>query len=207
MELKLTAQKRAKNEKLDKDSLAAVLYGNGIETQSLKLKAAEFVKIFAVAGESNLIKLDTETGMVNVLVKSLQKHPLKNFINHVDFYQVNMKEKVNAEIPLHFIGESKVVREMGGMLNKEIHEIAVECLPSDLVDHIDVDVSVLDSFDDVIKISDLNIPQGLELSADSETIVAMVMKPKVEEEEPEAVAAETVPAEISAESEEKDEKK
>jgi large subunit ribosomal protein L25 len=203
MELKLTAQKRAKKEKLDKDSLAAVLYGNGIEAQSLKLKAADFIKVFAAAGESNLIKLNTGTETVNVLVKSLQKNPLKNFINHVDFYQVNMKEKVNTEIPLHFIGESKVVKEMGGMLNKEINEIEVECLPSDLVDHIDVDISVLNDFDDVIKISDLNIPKGLEISADAETIVAMVMRPKVEEEKPAEVAPAATPTAAPAEGEKK----
>jgi large subunit ribosomal protein L25 len=195
MELKLSAQKREKNEKLDKDYLSAVLYGKGIETQSLKLKAADFIKVFTAAGESNLIKLEAGATAVNVLVKDIQKDPLKNFINHVDFYQVNMKEKVNAEIPLHFIGESKVVREMGGMLNKEIHEIEVECLPSDLVDHIDVDVSVFNDFEDVIKISDLNIPKGLEISADGETIVAMVMRPKVEEEKPaETVAPAAAPA-------------
>lgn len=203
MELKLMAQKRAKKEKLDKDSLAAVLYGNGIEAQSLKLKAADFIKVFATAGESNLIKLSIGTETVNVLVKSLQKNPLKNFINHVDFYQVNMKEKVNTEIPLHFVGESKVVKEMGGMLNKEINEIEVECLPSDLVDHIDVDISGINDFDDVIKISDLNIPKGLEISADAETIVAMVMRPKVEEEKPAEVAAVATPAAASTDGEKK----
>jgi len=203
MELKLSAQKRAPKEKLDKDHLAAVLYGNGIEAQSLKLKISEFTKVFGKAGESNLIKLDVGDGVVNVLVKSLQKNPLKNFITHVDFYQVNMKEKVNAEIPLHFIGESKAVKEMAGMLNKEINEIEVECLPSDLVDHIDVDISGLDTFDDVIKIGDLNIPKGLEISADIETIVAMVMRPKVEEEPVVEEAAETVPAEVPEKEEEK----
>ena len=92
---------------------------------------------------------------------------------------------------------------MAGMLNKEINEIEVECLPSDLVDHIDVDISGLDTFDDVIKIGDLNIPKGLEISADIETIVAMVMRPKVEEEPVVEEAAETVPAEVPEKEEEK----
>lgn len=204
MELKLSAQKRAKNEKLDKDYLSAVLYGKGIETQSLKLKLADFVKVFTAAGESNLIKLEAEAAAVNVLVKDIQRDPIKHFINHVDFYQVNMKEKVNTEIPLHFIGESKVVRELGGMLNKEIHEVEVECLPSDLVDHIDVDISVLNDFDDVIKIADLNVPKGLEINADGETIVAMVMKPKTEvEKSEENAAAPTAPAAAPAEGDKK----
>jgi large subunit ribosomal protein L25 len=96
---------------------------------------------------------------------------------------------------------------MGGMLNKEINEIEVECLPSDLVDHIDVDVSVFNTFDDIIKISDLNIPKGLEISADAETIVAMVMRPKVEEEEPVVEAAAATPAAVPADGDKKEEKK
>lgn len=203
MELKLSAEVRAKDEKLDKDSIPGVIYGRGLESRSLKLNYNAFDKVFAEAGESNLITLNFDKQDIPVLVKAIQKHPLKSTYTHVDFYQVNMKEKVNAEIPLHFIGESKAVKEMAGMLNKEINEIEVECLPSDLVDHIDVDISGLDTFDDVIKIGDLNIPKGLEISADIETIVAMVMRPKVEEEPVVEEAAETVPAEVPEKEEEK----
>ncbi|MFA6514204.1 MAG: 50S ribosomal protein L25 [Patescibacteria group bacterium] len=188
MELTLLTQKREKNEKLDKDSLAAVVYGKGIESQSLKLKKADFEKVFAVAGESNLIKLDLGSSSVNVLVKDMHKDPIKGFFTHVDFYQVNMKEKITAEIPLHFIGESKAVKELGGMLNKEIHEIAVECLPSDLVDHIEIDISVLNTFEDEIRMTDLKLPKGLELVSETDDIIVMVMRPKLEEEEPAEVA-------------------
>jgi large subunit ribosomal protein L25 len=188
MELTLLAQKREKNEKLDKDSLAAVVYGKGIEAQSLKLKKADFEKVFAAAGESNLIKLDLGTSSVNVVVKDLQKDAIKNFFTHVDFYQVNMKEKITAEIPLHFIGESKAVKELGGMLNKEMHEVEVECLPGDLVDHIEIDISVLNTFDDEIRMKDLKLPKGVELVSETDDIIAMIMRPKLEEEEP-AVSA------------------
>ncbi len=183
MELKLGAKKRAQREKLDKDSVPAVVYGKGIESQSITLRRAEFEKIFSTAGESNLIKLDFGDGAVNVLVKDTQREPVKNYFTHVDFYQVNMKEKVNAEIPLHFIGESKAVRELGGMLNKEINEIAVECLPSDLVDHIDIDISNLNNLGDEIYLQDIKLPNGLSLVAETNNIVVMVMKPKEEEEE------------------------
>jgi large subunit ribosomal protein L25 len=154
----------------------------------LKLKKADFEKVFAVAGESNLIKLDLGSSSVNVLVKDMHKDPIKGFFTHVDFYQVNMKEKITAEIPLHFIGESKAVKELGGMLNKEIHEIAVECLPSDLVDHIEIDISVLNTFEDEIRMTDLKLPKGLELVSETDDIIVMVMRPKLEEEEPAEVA-------------------
>jgi len=176
--------------------LPAVIYGRGLETHSLTLKKIEFEKIFDMAGESNLINLDFGEGVVKVLVKDVQRDVLKDTISHVDFYQVNMKEKVTASIPLHFIGESKVVREQGGMLNRELDEIEVECLPGDLVDHIDVDISVLESFDDVIKISNLNLPKGLEVVSETDDVVVTLIKPKEEEEEAlaEAPVEEVAPA-------------
>lgn len=188
MEVKLSAQKREKNEKLDKNHLAAVVYGKNVEAQSLKVNKMEFEKVFAAAGESNLIKLDLGSGPMNVLVKDTQRDVMKNTFSHVDFYQVNMKEKLNVEIPLHFEGEPKAVKELGATLVKELHEIKVECLPTDLVDHIIVDVSVLHSFDDVIRISDLPLPKGMEILDELATIVARIEEPK--EEAP----AEVVPA-------------
>jgi len=184
MEFKLKAEKREKNEKLAADFIPAVLYGKGIENQSLKLKKVDFEKAFSGAGESNLIDLDLGNGSVKVLVKDSQRDVLKYTFTHVDFYQVNMKEKIVTEIPLHFTGEAKAVKELGGMLMKEINELEVECLPSDLVDHIDIDISVLKTFDDVITIGDLVLPKGLELEHNNaEDVIVMVVEPKAEAEE------------------------
>ena len=190
MEAKLQAEKRDKNEKLSPDFIPAVLYGKGIESQSLKLKRVDFEKTFAIAGESNLINLDFGQGAVKVLVKDSQRDVLKYTFSHVDFYQVNMKEKITTEIPLHFVGESKAVKELGGMLMKSINELEVECLPSDLVDHMDVNISVLSTFDDVIKIGDLILPTGFKLLHNNpEDVIAMVVEPKVEVEEEKPVEA------------------
>lgn len=193
MDFKIKAEKREKKEKLAKDIIPAVIYGKEVESQSLKLKKVEFEKIFSLAGESNLINLSLDDKEIKVLVKDIQRDALNYSITHADFYQVNMKEKVTAEIPLHFIGESKAVKEFGGMLNRDLDAIEVECLPSDLVDHIDVDISVLASFDDAIRVADLNLPKGVVLTtAKPEEMVASVKEAKVEEEEP--VVAEEVPA-------------
>ncbi len=206
MEFKLKAEKREKNEKISADLIPAVVYGNGIESQSLKLKKVDFEKAFSLAGESNLIDLDYGTGVVKVLVKDVQRDVLKYTFSHVDFYQVNMKEKVTAEIRLHFVGESKAIKELGGMLMKEINELEVECLPTDLVDHIDVDISVLNTFDDVIKIADLSLPAGLKLmNHNGEGVVAMVVEPKAHEEEVKPVEA--VPAAAPAKDAKKEEVK
>lgn len=189
MDLKLSAQLREKNEKLSPDSLAAVLYGKGVVNQNLKIKKVDFDKVFKAAGESNLINLDFGASPVKVLVKDIQRDALKNFFTHVDFYQVNMKEKIHTEIPLHFIGESKAVKELGGVFIKDISTLEVECLPSDLVDHIDVDISGLNTFSDAIRVNDLILPKGIVLMHHTNEVVAAVKEPKIEEE-PVVAAAE-----------------
>jgi len=192
MDFKISVEKREKKEKLSIDLLPAVIYGKGIETMSLKLKKNEFDKIFAKAGESNLITLKLDGKDIKVLVKDTQKHAISSVITHVDFYQVNMKEKVVAEIPLRFVGESNAVKTLGGMLNKDIDFLEVECLPSDLVNDIEVDISVLVSFDEAIRVSDLKLPAGVVATAEPEEMVASVTEPKVEEEPEPVVAAEPV---------------
>ncbi|MFA6194296.1 MAG: 50S ribosomal protein L25 [Patescibacteria group bacterium] len=193
MEIKLSAQLRDKNEKLGADLIPAVIYGKGVENKSLKVKKVELEKAFAAAGESNLISLDFGSGAVKVLVKETQRDVLKNTFTHVDFYQVNMKEKITAEIPFHFIGEAKAIKELGGVLIKDMAHLEVECLPGDLADHIDVDISVLKTFDDAIRINDLTLPKGISAVSHTNEMIAAVREPKVEAE-PTPVVAEAAPA-------------
>jgi large subunit ribosomal protein L25 len=206
MEIKLTAQIREAQEKLTPDFMPAVLYGKGLESRSLKINKINFTKVFEAAGESNLISLEVDGQSVNVLVKDTQRDVLKHTFTHVDFYQVNMKEKVTTEIPLHFLGESKAVKELGGMLMKEIDALEVECLPADLVDHIDVDISILNTFDDIIRVNDIVLPKGLELTHSTNDIVVSVKEPKAEVIE-EAPVAEVAPEAKKAEGDKEEEKK
>jgi len=207
MEFKLKAEKRAKNEKLAADIIPAVLYGKGVENQSLKLKKVDFEKAFNGAGESNLIDLDLGTGIVKVLVKDLQRDILKYTFTHVDFYQVNMKEKITTEIPLHFIGEAKAIKELGGMLMKEINELEVECLPNDLVDHIDIDISVLANFHDEITTEDIVLPKGMKLEDETKRIICSVIPPRIIVEEVVEAAPVVTAVKDEAKDEKKDEKK
>ena len=188
MELKLKVQKREKNERLGNDFMPAVLYGKDVENRSLKLKRLDFEKVFNAAGESNLIELSEDDKTVKVLVKDLQRDVLKHTFTHVDFLQINMKEKIHATIPLHFVGESKAIKELNGSLMREVNEINVECLPGDLIDHIDVDISVLISFDEVIKINDLKLPANVKLMHNTNDVVAVVAIPKAHVEEAPVVA-------------------
>lgn len=188
MTIKLGATLREEQERLSQDFIPAVLYGKGITNQILKIKKNDFDRVFKEAGESNLIDLDYGSGPVKVLIKDIQRDVIKNYIIHADLYQVNMKEKITAEVPLHFIGEAPAVKNLGGILMKDLDSLEVECLPSDLVDHIEVDVSGLSAFDDAIRINDLKLPKGISLTRETNEIVAVISQPRA------VVETETAPA-------------
>ncbi|MDD5291497.1 MAG: 50S ribosomal protein L25 [Patescibacteria group bacterium] len=196
--IKLEAISRTKengkpNKIRSQNFIPAVLYGPSTESRNLKIKKIDFEKIFAQAGESSLIDLTISgEAPAKVLIKEVQKDPIKDAIIHVDLYQVDMNKEITTEIPLHFIGESEAVKELGAVLVKNIDSVEVECLPGDLVNHIDVDLSVLKNFHDAIKTNDLNLPAGMKLVNETNDIVVNVIEPKVEVEE---APAEEVPVE------------
>ncbi len=194
--MKLNAKLREKKEKLDKKTIPAVVYGSDFESRSLKLDKVEFEKVYEEVGESSLIDLSIgDDKSVKVLVKEVQNHPFKNIIFNVDFHQVNMTEKITTEIPLEFIGESKAKKEEGALIMQNLDSIEVECLPSDLVNSIEVDLSSLNEFGDSIHVKDLKVPEGMEILAEAEEVVVSAIEPKEEEE----VEEEKTPEEIEAE--------
>ncbi len=183
MSIILKAEKRDPQQKLDPNFyIPAVLYGNKVENVNLYVKKADFDKVWDKAGESNLIDLKFNETESKVLIKDVQYHPIKYIPIHVDFYQVNMKEKIITEIPLEFVGESKAVKQEGGLLMKYTDAVEVKCLPGDLLDHIDVDISKLESFEDSIHMKDLKLPESMELLRDPDEIVVNVIPPKSEDE-------------------------
>ena len=175
----------------------AVVYGNNFDNVSISLEKIAFNHLFREAGTSNLIELAiADMKPFKTLVHDLQRDPLTEEIIHVDFFKVNMKEKIHAEVPLNFIGESPAVINLDGSLITPVDAIEVECLPADLPSEIEVDVSILDDFEKNIKISDLNIPEGVEVLSEPEEVVVFVAEPRSEEElaELDAVVEENVEA-------------
>ena len=177
--------------------IPAVIYGSGVSNKSIKLKKHDFEKAFQVAGEFNLVDLSIEGDKTTkVIVKDVQRDGLTDNIIHVDFYQVDMSKKISTEIPLHFIGESKAVKDLGGTLVKNMDSVKVSCLPGDLASHIEVDISKLESFNQFIRLNDLALPQGIELASATNEAVVGVVETKVEVEAPKPVEA--IPAEGEA---------
>lgn len=203
--IKLSAQTRQSNvEKANKvrseGFIPAIMYGHGTEGKTLKVKSTDFTKVFAKAGETHLISLVIdEAEPIKVLVYETEKNPIKDNIIHIDFLQVNMKEKITVEIPLVYHGESKAVKELGGVLIKTTDHVEVECLPDNLVDHIIVHLDALETMADIITMNDLKLPEGMTLTSTTNETLLSIVEQSVEKEPEPVVAAVAEPTKAGAE--------
>ncbi len=186
--LKLQAKKRAVTGKQVKKirqakNLPAVVYGKGVPNQSVEISAAEFEKTYRAAGESTLIDLSIDGGApTKVLIQDVQHDPMLNLVTHVDFRQVNMKEKLEVDVALKFVGEAPAVKEQGGILVHSLDEVRVRALPGDLVHEIEIDLSKLKNLNDSVRVKDIVPPKGIELLDRPEDIIVVVNEPMSEEE-------------------------
>jgi large subunit ribosomal protein L25 len=163
--------------------LPAVLYGPKTETLSLEVNEKDFEKIFHEAGESSLVSLEVDKKKFLVLIHAIEIDAISKKTIHVDFYQPRLDEEISAEVPLVFIGEAGAVKDLGGTLIKNIHEVEVKALPQNLPHEIKVDLEKLKALGDSILIKDLVIPQGVKIMKGPDEMVALVsQKVKVEEE-------------------------
>lgn len=183
--ISLTATKREKKAKrlLRDGFVPVVLYGYKIEkTQNLQVDAKKLAKAYKEAGESSVISLDVEGDVTKVLFKATQEDPIKDTLMHADFYAIQMDKEITAEVSLEYIGTSKAVKDEGGTLVRNITEVDVTALPADLPKEIKVDISSLNTFEDVITIKDLNLPPNVKVENVAEDIIATVTPPRSEEE-------------------------
>lgn len=196
--ISLKASKREKGpvNKLRKSGMVpAVLYGHNVENQSLSVNQNEFEKVLRKAGESTIIDLLIDEGKPHpVLIHDVQRHFMYSTVDHIDFYQVSMTEKLKANIVLEFTGESEAVKAMGGTLFKNLSEVEVECLPADLPHNFVVDISPLKTFDDSITVADLQVSDKVEILTPKDEVIAKVQPPR----DVEAELAEPVVEDISA---------
>ena len=175
----IKAKTRKKGDKLDKNSIFGVLYGPSIKNKNLTILKNEFDKIYFKAGKSNFIDLIIdEEKAIKVLVKDIQRNPVKDNIVHVDFYKTEDNKKIKVDIPLNFIGVSRTVKELGGLLVKNLEYISVECFPKDLLPKIDVDLSRIKDFTDIIKVKDLGIKDDIIIKTNINAMVVNSISPK-----------------------------
>jgi len=165
-----------------KGVIPAVVYGGKEGSVPIELGLKEFSKIFKTAGETTLIKLFVNDAVKNVLIHDISRDPMTEEINHVDFYEVKMDEKITTKVPLVFIGDAPAVIDLGGVLVKAMQELEVRALPADLPHQIEIDISQLKTFDDNILVKDIKLPKNVEILENLETSVAVVTPPRSEAE-------------------------
>jgi large subunit ribosomal protein L25 len=164
------------------ETVPAILYGSGIENISLEIDKKSFLKIFREVGET-LIDLDVEGKKYSVLIHDTQVQPLTQELIHVDFYQPNLKEEVETEVPIELIGEAPALK-LGGTLIMNMKEISVKALPKDLPSKIIIDVSSLNTFEDAITAKDIKLPVGVTIEIENpEEVIVQVVEPENVEEE------------------------
>jgi len=185
----------------------AVIYGNNLENDLIQIEAKTLRKVLAQAGTHQLIALQVGNKRPRMtLARELQIDSIKRSYLHVDFYAVNMMEKVTAQVPVVFEGVSPAVKDLDGILVHGMTELEIECLPADLIAAIEVNIEGLIELGDMITVADLKVPSSITVLSDPESMVAKVEAPRIEEEAVEEEApAGTEPEVLTAAKEKADE--
>ncbi len=184
--------------------IPAVLYGPDVESQSIYVEAKEFRHTIAGEhGENVLINLKVDRSKPQaVIIKEIQADPLNMKIQHVDFCQIRLTEKVEVEIPVEVEGDAPGVKAEGGVLDHIIRKLSVRCLPTEIPDNFVLDVSGL-SIGDALKVEDIPVAGDIEILDDPDALVVHIVPPdEYEEPEEEELEEELEPEVIGKKKEE-----
>ena len=180
----LKVEKRDSKESLNElrasGKIPAVFYGPKDPATSIKLSLSDFKKAWREAGESTVIALEGEGIDAEVLIHSVDFHPVTDVPVHTDFYAIEKGKKLEVDVPIEFIGISPAVKDMGAVLVKVLHEVEIEALPKDLPHKLVVDISSLVNFDSVLTAGDIKLPEGVTLNIKLEEVIASVYEPQEE---------------------------
>ncbi|MFA5500240.1 MAG: 50S ribosomal protein L25 [Candidatus Omnitrophota bacterium] len=184
-----------------KDVIPAVVYKGGKEAIKLQLAVGALNEILHTkAGENVIVTLkiadgENKTKDKTVLIKEIQREPIRGLILHVDFSEISLTETLKVNVPLAVRGEPVGVKADGGILEHIMWELQVECLPTAIPEKIDVDVSAM-KIGDAIYVKNITTPEGVKLITDPELIALIVKPPKVEVPKEEAAAEGAVEPEL-----------
>ena len=177
----------------------AVVYGPGVESRSLQVRRREAEAVLAEAGTSQLVSVlvSGEKSPLHTLVREVQRDPISREVLHIDFYQVEMGKPITVDVPLVLVGEAPVVERGLGILLQQRETIEIECLPKDLVEAVEVDLTALTEVGQEITVADLAIPANIRVLADPYEVLVSVNPveeaEEVGEEEEVEAAAEAEP--------------
>lgn len=179
----------------------AVIYGHGRDPISLSLNARDLDKMLGhIQAESTVIDITVGGQTAKTLIREIQRHPIKRQILHVDFQALVAGEKVTVNIPITLVGIPEGVKLEGGVLDQTLRELEIEVDPANIPDHAELDVSAM-VIGDSLHVSDIKLPEGVEILDDPETSVAVVAAPRAVIEETPAAEGVEGAAEAAAEPE------
>ena len=191
--------------------LPGVVYGHNVDAVTVVVDGREFIKAFQKVGRNQLLDLHLGDEPVRkALIREVQRSPRHGDLLHVDFYQVNLTEKIESEVPIELEGEVELVSKGEADLQRGLHALKIECLPTDLPPVITVDISGLKEIDDEIRVKDVPVPPGCEILDEPDDLIVKVAAHRevVDEVAPAPAAAEVpvvgeteAPAEPGAEGE------
>jgi large subunit ribosomal protein L25 len=198
----LSAQRRTvvgkKVRRLRRDGIIpANVFGRGRDSAAIQVGAHDLQRLLARHGGSRIISLRVDGTDEATLLRHVQRDPRTGAIEHVDFMHVEMTQKIRARVPVRLIGEAPAVRQLGGVLLHITDAIEVECLPRDLPEALELDVSGLDQLDATLHVRDIPLPRGVELLADPDETVVRLTPPRMVEEVAPAAPAEAPAAPAS----------
>lgn len=187
--------------------LPAVIYGRHLEPISIVLDAHSAGLALSKVSASSLVTIDVEGKEYPALVRERQRDFIKGVLTHVDFLAVDMNEKIRTSVGLAFVGVSGAVKDYNGILVHNLERLEVECLPGDLPERINVDISLLKQIGDIFRVKDLAISEKVRILADEEEPIAVVTITKDEASAQSAAAGtgEATSPELSVERGKKDE--
>ncbi len=160
-----------------KGLLPGNLYGREIKSCPVEVDLVSFKKVFRQAGETKIVELYLgEKEIRPVLIHNVAIDPLTDNPLHVDFYQVNLKEKITAKVPIILTGQSPAVNQKIGLLIQTLNEVEIEALPTNLPEKLMMDVSSLTQLDQELKVADLKVPSEVKLLTDTKLTVVRVSK-------------------------------
>jgi large subunit ribosomal protein L25 len=176
---------------------------------NLSVDGKDFEDLFrSISIENTIITLEIEgdkTKPINTLVREIQRHPFRDRILHLDFFQVSMKESITVEVPIALLGTPVGVRTEGGILQHQMREVQISCLPSEIPEKIEIDISDL-SIGESVHVRDLDL-EDIDLLSDPDGLVVTLLPPTVikEEVKPEAEEEEALEPELVGEEKEEGE--
>ena len=202
MDVNLTAEirqrkgRRSRNLLVSGGKIPAVVYGKGIDSMAVAVDAREVTKILQKFGTSQLLDLKVNDNQYKVMIKDLQHHPLSQQLMHMDFLKVDLNVQIKTNVPIRLVGEPQGIKE-GGTLQQQLREVEVECLPNNMPEAIEVDISHL-AVGEGIHVSDLPALTGVEIISTPDTVIASLVVAQsapAEDEEEETEVVEAAPEE------------